>query len=76
MTGTDEMITLTEFKKNMNKYIAMSSKKDIYLTSYGKIVAKLTSPFQDRIKLAESLFGVIDDALSAEDARKERLYRK
>lgn len=73
MVRTDEMITLTEFKKNMNKYIELSSEKDVYLTSYGKIVAKLTTPFQDRLKLAESLFGAIPDDVSEDEAKKERL---
>ena len=75
MTKQFKEVSLTEFKTNMNKYIVMSSREDIYLTSYGRIVAKLTAPFQDRRKLAESLFGIVPETVSEEEAKEERLNR-
>ena len=41
----------------------------------GKIVAKLTSPFQDRVETAKSLFGCIPDDITLQEAREERLNR-
>ena len=48
-------ITATELKENLGKYLAMASQEDIYITKNGKIVAKLSSPYQDRVALAKSL---------------------
>ena len=45
-------ITATEFKLHFNKYILLAAEQDIYITQYGKVVAKLTSPFQDRVDIA------------------------
>ena len=37
--------------------------------------AKLTNPFQDRVDIAKSLFGVIPADVTLDEARKERLDR-
>ena len=34
-------ITATELKANLSKYLNLAEKEDIYITQYGKIVAKL-----------------------------------
>ena len=66
-------ITATELKTNLSKYLLMASKEDVYITQYGKIVAKLTNPFQNRVEIAESLFGILPQTTTFEEARKERL---
>ena len=68
-------ITATELKMNLSKYLLLSSTEDIYITRNGKVVAKLTNPFQDRVQLVESLVGIIPDTKSLEDVRKERLAK-
>ena len=50
-------ITATELKNNLSKYLLLVSKEDIYITLNGKVVAKLSNPYQDRLDAAESLFG-------------------
>lgn len=54
-------ITANELKNNLEKYLLYATKKDIFITKDGKIVAKLTSPYQNKIDIAESLFGCISD---------------
>ena len=66
-------ITVTELKNNLSKYLLLSSTEDIYITRNGKIVSKLTNPFQDRVKTAESLFGVLPGDMTLEESREERL---
>ena len=66
-------ITATEWKLNLNKYLLLASEQDIYITQYGKVVAKLTSPFQERVDIAKSLFGVIPSDITLEEAKEERL---
>ena len=66
-------ITATELKLHLNKYLLLASEQDIYITQYGKVVAKLTSPFQERVDIAKSLFGVIPSDITLEEAKEERL---
>ena len=66
-------ITASELKANLGKYLMLSMTEDILITQYGKVVAKLTRPFQDRVEIAESLFGVLPQATTWEEAREERL---
>ena len=66
-------ITATEFKSNLGKYLRLAMEEDILITQYGKVVARLTRPFETRIETAESLFGILPQATTFEEARKERL---
>lgn len=66
-------ITATELKLNLAKYLLLSATQDIYITKNGKVVSKLTNPFQDRVDIAKSLFGVIPADVTLDEARKERL---
>lgn len=66
-------ITATELKLNLGKYLMLSATEDIFITKNGKIVAKLTNPFQDRVDVAKSLFGILHGDVTLEEARKERL---
>ena len=65
-------ITATELKTNLGKYLTLSATEDIFITKNGKIVAKLTNPFQDRVDVAKSLFGIISDDMTLEEAQEER----
>ena len=64
-------ITATELKANLSKYLILAATEDVFITQYGKIVAKLTSPFQERVELAESLFGVLPQTMTFDEAREE-----
>ena len=66
-------ITATELKANLGKYLILAATEDIYITQYGKVVAKLTSPFQDRVDIAKSLFGILPQTTTLEEAKAERL---
>lgn len=66
-------ITATELKTNLGKYLLLSATEDVYITKNGKVIAKLTNPFQDRVQLVESLVGIIPDTVTLEEAIAERL---
>ena len=68
-------ITATELKENLGKYLLLSATEDIYITKNGKIVSKLSNPFQDRVAIAKSLFGSVPAEMTLEEAREERLNR-
>ena len=66
------IVTATEFKRNLGQYLLLSSFEDIYISRYGRIVAKLTNPCQSRVAIAKSLFGILPQTMTFEEAREER----
>ena len=68
-------ITATELKENLSKYLILSASEDVFITKNGRVLTKLTNPFQDRVETAKSLFGCIPADLTTEEAREERLNR-
>lgn len=67
------LITATELKQNLCKYLLMAESEDVFITRNGKVVAKLTNPYQDRVNMAKSLFGIISRDMSDEQAHTERI---
>ena len=65
-------ITATELKANLGKYLALAATEDVFITQYGKVVAKLSNPFQDRMETADSLVGILPQATTFEEAMEER----
>lgn len=68
-------ITTTELKTNLAKYLTLAETEDIYITRNGKVVAKLSNPYQDRVDIAKSLFGILPSDITLEEAKKERLEK-
>ena len=68
-------ITATELKLNLGKYLVLAETEDIYITRNGKVVAKLSNPFQDRVDMAKSLFGILPSDVTLEESREERLNK-
>ena len=66
-------ITATELKSNLGKYLLLAFTEDIYITRNGKVVAKLTNPYQERVDIAKSLFGIIPKDVTLEEAKEEKL---
>ena len=66
-------ITATELKSNLSKYLILSATEDVYITRNGKVISKLTNPFSERVDIAKSLFGILPDDVTEEEARDERL---
>ena len=68
-------ITATELKMNLGKYLMLAEKEDVYITKNGKVIAKLTNPFQDQVDMAKSLFGILPADITLDEAREERLSK-
>ena len=76
-------ITLTELKGNLGKYVKMSQEEDILITKNGKIISRLTEPFNarkekmEKKRIARELVGSIKgEYMSLDDIRAERLGLK
>ena len=68
-------ITATELKMNLSKYLLLADTQDIFVTKNGKVVAKITSPYQDKVETAKSLIGIIPSDISLEEIREERISK-
>ena len=66
-------VTATELKLNLGKYLLLAETEDIFITKNGKIIAKLSNPYQDRVNIAKSLFGILPADITLEESHKERL---
>ncbi|MBC8597506.1 type II toxin-antitoxin system Phd/YefM family antitoxin [Qingrenia yutianensis] len=66
-------ITATELKQNLGRYLLIAATEDVFITKNGKVVAKLSNPNQDRVNMAKSLFGVLPQDITLEEAKNERI---
>ncbi|MDR2525282.1 MAG: type II toxin-antitoxin system Phd/YefM family antitoxin [Oscillospiraceae bacterium] len=70
------LVTATEFKSNIGRYLSLVATEDIFITKNGKSVAKLSSAQQDKVDIMKSLFGVAKGSdMTLEQARAERRAR-
>lgn len=65
-------ITATELKMNLGKYLLLSEKEDIYITKNGKVIAKLSCPFPNRIDMVNSMVGIIPKDIDVDRILSER----
>ncbi|MCR5620574.1 MAG: type II toxin-antitoxin system prevent-host-death family antitoxin [Treponema sp.] len=68
-------ITTMELQLNLTKYLALAETEQIFITENGRTIAVLSSPNQDRIETATSLFGILPDDMTLEESKSERLSR-
>jgi len=70
------LVTATEFKNGVGKYLSLVDNEDVYITKNGKNIAKLSSSKQNKVDIMKSLFGVIpDDGTTLKEIKGERLAR-
>ena len=69
------LVTVADFHANMDKYLAMVSQQDIFLTMDGKPVAQMIQP---KVSAVDSLRGILKAApadVTGKSIREERLER-
>ena len=69
-------ITATELKENLGKYLQLAATEEVFITKNGRVIAKLSNPYQDLVEAAKSLAGIIPADITLEEAREERLMSK
>ena len=72
------IVTATEFKTNLGKYLEMATSQDIFITKNGKSIACLTSPAVNKLALLDDLVGIVpqETAMDENTIREERLSRQ
>jgi prevent-host-death family protein len=72
----DMVVTATEFKTNLGKYITLADMEDIIITRNGRSVAKLTNARDAKLVAIHSMRGLLKGVdVSADDIRTERLTK-
>lgn len=69
------LVTATDFKTNLGKYLSIVNQEDVYITRNGRYIAKLV---RSDDTVVDSLIGVLNTAPSdtnAKSIREERLAR-
>ena len=72
------IVTATEFKSNLGKYLDMVATQDVYITKNGKNIARLTSPSSNKLAVLDELVGIASQSADIDEdtVRKERLARQ
>ena len=66
------IVTTTELRANQKKYLELSKAEDVYITRNGKIFAKITNPYADKLATLRSLKGSIPSSMNVEEVEEER----
>jgi prevent-host-death family protein len=69
------IITATEFKTNIGKYLKLAAREEIIITKNGKRIARLVDAAKDRTDIVKSLVGILPANISESEAREERLLK-
>lgn len=77
MEGVSAMVvTATEFKTNLGKYLDMLLSEDIFITRKGKVVAKVVNPNVSAVDtISGMLAGKLPEEYDARSIREERLNK-
>lgn len=70
------VVTATELKANLGKYLELAAQQDVFITKNGKNIARLTSPTVNKLALLDRLVGIIPEDADEDAAREERLARQ
>ena len=72
------VITATELKTNLGKYLTLVDDEDIIITKNGRDIAVLSRPKTDKESILNSLLGVInlDEKITLDAVKDERLKRQ
>lgn len=65
-------VTVADFQENISHYLQLVSKQDVFIMQDGKVIATLTQPPQDKVSIAKSLFGILPQKTTWEEAMEER----
>jgi prevent-host-death family protein len=71
------IITATELKTNIGKYLRLAETEDIIITKNNKPVVRLTNLKENRLELLNDLVGIVkENGYTLDDAKKDRLSKQ
>ena len=72
------VVTATEFKTHLGKYLEIVNEEDILITKNGKVIAQLSKPQFNKLAAIRSIVGIADNesGVSLDEIKEERLKRQ
>ncbi len=72
------VVTATEFKTHLGKYLEIVNEEDILITKNGKVIAQLSKPQYNELAAIRSIVGIADNesGVSLDEIKEERLKRQ
>lgn len=70
------VITATELKSNLGRYLDLASTEDVLISKNGTLVARLTGPSSERVERMQALFGILPSSVTVDEARRIREEKK
>ncbi len=71
------IITATELKTNIGKYLQLAETQDIIITKNNKPIVKLVSLNENKLDILNNLVGIVkDDGYTLDDYKKDRISRQ
>lgn len=65
-------VSATELKQNLSYYLTASQTEDVFVTKNGKVIAKISNPFQEKTAIVKSLRGCINVDMMEDEIKEER----
>lgn len=69
------IISLPELKADLDRYLELVGEEEIIISSDGRNIAQLAPPPRDKLKILESLYGILPPTVDENKIRDERLAR-
>ncbi len=69
------IVTLTEFKTDLDRYLELVGEEEIVLTKDGKSFAKLSRIVNNKGAIIRSLRGILPADITKEEAREARMAK-
>ena len=68
----------TDFRANINKYINLAEKSDVFVERNGKNIAVASNPYKDKRSILDSILGVLPEGAAEkfDEVRLDRIMRK
>ncbi len=69
------IVTLTEFKTDLDRYLELVGEEEIVLTKDGRQIASITPAPDEREAMLRSLRGILPPTVTLEEAHAERVAK-
>ncbi len=69
------IVTLTEFKTDLDHYLELVGDEEIVITKEGKSIAKLSRAVNNKGAIIRSLRGILPADITKEEAREARMAK-
>lgn len=69
------VVTATEFKVNLGKYLDLVGKEDIFITRNGKTIAKVVNPQASAVDSLRGILSGMPREIDKHSLREERLTK-